>query len=121
VQAESVYKVLPMFKSEPYKSNDKGNKQDASGSDADEKVPKKLQEQPDIPTISPDPSVKYKFDPLLKYIEAKAIVQPESIYISSPIIKLSPYTVVVSADKHKFKLADVSRANKPKLLQAILC
>lgn len=110
-----------MFKSEPYKSNDKGAKQDASGSDADEKVPKKLQEQPETPVISPEPFVEYKLDPLLKYIDAKGIVQPESIYISSPITKLSPYTVVVSADKHKFKLADVSRANKPKSLQAILC
>jgi hypothetical protein len=66
VQAESVYKVLPMFKSEPYKSNDKGNKQDGSGSDADEKVPKKLQEQPVIPVISPGRFVEYIFIPLHK-------------------------------------------------------
>ena len=55
-----------MFKSEPYKSNNSGDKQEISGSDADEKVPKKLQEQPVTPVILPEPFVEYILDPLLK-------------------------------------------------------
>ena len=66
MQAESVYTILPIFKSVPYKSMDNGDKQVTSGSEVAANVPKKSQVQPDIPIISPAKSVSYKLTPLLK-------------------------------------------------------